>query len=244
MRFRYHPKTRRRFSRNNLFQSRTLFMKRFRRRRGVGRMMSRRRTKPELKFALLERTAELNPQSRTIITISPTAMAQGTAENERIGGEIKSMRNQFRFQIWSSNDYQEDPPDAGDRSTVMVRCLIWSPRISYVGAETYLNSIDLLEPIDFNVCTIHHDFYFTLGNEHYVFEQATINITAGQFMGPSPVPGIRYFQKYTKFPRKIKFRPNSNDIDPNKDVLYLMFINATGLEMTYKGISRTTFIDV
>lgn len=237
MPYRYYPRIRSTSRRMGVLHSRLIFKRRFRRARRVGRMMRRRRARPELKYATIDRTdVTLAANSRETRSVSPIAMVQGTAEGQRIGGSVKF------FRITGGLSMRSDvaQPAQPSRPDGILRFLFWTPRIAQAEAQAYMDLVGFNEPVDYNVATVHKDTVVSIGYPE--FQYTGVGLT-GTVAGSNPISSFKFWKFTFKFPRTVTFRPGDDDVDINKDVMYITVFNVNTFQVVYNFTFRTTYID-
>lgn len=209
--------------------------RRYSRKRVLGRMMRRRRQRPELKYDQEPYNpgpaATINANSRWKGQLTPSTMPQGTGMGERVGNYIKFLNNQFRLQMITLGTTGA----AGING--LLRILIFSCRIAWAQAEAHIDLMEFNEPMDYNVATVHHDKYVTLGYDQWEPADDTAKVATA-------TPTLKHWNFYTKFPRKVHFANGSNEIDINEDTLHIVIFNNSPFNVRTAGFRRTTYIDV
>lgn len=142
--------------RQKLQRSRFLFRRRFSRR--TGRMMARRRQKPELKYAEGFNFAGAI-LGNTVTTYDATpVIPQGTAKTERIGNRIKY--RYYTITTWMN----VIPTGPGALNIGTYRFILYSPKVALASAATFMAGLGLDRNWDTQIVQIHLDRTFNLNN--------------------------------------------------------------------------------
>jgi hypothetical protein len=241
---------RRRYKRN--YRSRRTGRKRsFRRytrstrsRQIIRRSLRRRPVIPEVKFIDLVQTTTPVPGVTTGTgALSPTQLNQGPGVSNRIGESIKCRKLFVHYQIQGplTNTVTNAQPDG------YVRIILWTPRIDYSNAASYINTLSFRDILDFNVLTIHKDIYLHLGCSYSAtYASGSANTTS--VPTGSPIATLKHLTWTIPFPRNAKFPPAiltsvQNQFDIDKDVMYITHMNNFAFPINFSYTTRLTYVD-
>lgn len=196
-------------------------------------------TKPEIKY--IDRNIDLTVGGNGSIvqSLSPLTISVGGGVAGRIGRSVKYRKVIAKMRFTTSDDQAL----ADVRADGAFRVVIWSPRRPFTECQDYFNfQADLFTRImDFNMITVHRDQYIRVGYQNYTYTAGTTNLNS-----PAVYPTDVAKTWIVPFPRTVDFGAilaSENTVDPNKDILYVSFINESQFRVTCDISTRTTFID-
>lgn len=200
------------------------------------KLMNRyRRAKPELKFVAEAGTVNiLAGPSTTTINITSLAVVLGPTQFQRIGNQIMLRKCVLKSDLQVSNNPANLFPD------FWLRAIIWTPRVDAADANSYLNTVGFNSILDFKILNTFYDKKIRMG--------AVSSIVLAPIVAPVPNyptwPSQARLDKTFLFPRSVKFTDLNNLMNPNKDVMYITFINESAHTFLYDFVSRITFTDM
>lgn len=229
--------------RRRTFKKRRYTSRRTRSNRIFKRFIRRDALKPELKYknSIYDSGSIGNQNGATsrfyTDSVMPATITNGPTVNDRIGNQINVIKCDLRFYIRDFSN-QTTPLSAPINLTYSIRCIIWSPRRPVAQALAHIQSREMESQIDYNLVTVYRDVMLKM-SPTYIAE-ATTNEPNG---GPRDGQILKVFK--IKFPRKIKFTPVNDDLDPDKDMLFATFkVNTTsGAGIRVNGDNRVWFFD-
>lgn len=148
--------------------------------------------------------------------MTPLTLNQGTNYDQRVGNQVNFIKVDGRMNF--RNDSATTVGTAPQVPNSLVRLIVWSPRVDYSTALTYMNALQTGSLLDPLYATYHRDITFSLSPPYMA--EATSNDIAG---GPSLYSTIKNLS--IRFPRKVKFAPSSVNVDEEKYSLYFTVVN-------------------
>lgn len=227
-------------SKSNYGRRRRIITKRSRTNRIMRRALRRRPIPPEIKYSdnIPCNNSPIPPGQNVAFPVSVSSMQVGNVQGARIGSSIRSRMVKLNIRFVGPISSNATPVVAPD---VKIRMIAWTPRIGFTDAATYMGNVTLLTVIDFNNVTVLCDQYVSVG------AQANGNQSLGDAAGNGAVRSDIVIQKSVRFPRTMRFTATTNNVDPNRDILYMTFINSgantSNFTVFLSIFSKTTYVD-
>jgi len=200
---------------------RTYTSKRVRSNRIFRRFVRRTATKPELKWIIAAwgsgsiGTQQGAPATYYTQAMTPITLNPGTGVGTRIGNQVNFIKVDARWVI-NDDSNQTFPLKAPARNTFPVRIVVWTPRRPVLQASNHIEQLNIQSQIDFDQVTVLMDTIQYISPTY--IEESETNEPAG-----GPRLSALVIKRSFKFPRKVKFTTGNNDLDPEKDILYVTF---------------------
>lgn len=206
------------------------------------RFIRRNAIKPELKYYRqhFDFDSEFSNTSTTTnpgtysAQLTPVNLPQGTGVGTRIGNQVNFIKFDFRMLLRAETFTNSAGTFFnGNDNSFLVRCTIWSPRVTFTEAQNYMNGISSEENINFDMVTVHKDWMIRLGNNQY---QSNFNSGGTPTILAGGVADS-YFKKISlKFPRKVKFGVDGDTaLDQEKYAAFVTYTSKFNILSAFHG---------
>lgn len=194
--------------------------------------------KPEIKWITNDLLTEVVPtQGIRTGQVLPSTIPVGAGVNQRTGNCIKSRKVMVMLEI----DGVVPNPQTGNRPDGNVRVIFWTPRRMAAEAIEYMNGRTPISHLDWNVVRTLRDVWVPYSAPNFILTVAQENfpIAAGGLME-------RMKRFIIPHPRNMDFGQVGIDqarIDPNRDQLYVTYLNTGSISVSIQGSVKMTYID-